>query len=65
MEQQPSKLTPLGRLISLVLVIGLVAFGAYLVSDRFTKKGGSGGGSSPSSSGGDATEAPAVVDFKS
>jgi len=65
MEQKPSSLTPLGRLISLVLVIGLVAFGAYLVSDRFTKKGGSGGGSSPSSSGGDAGEAPAVVDFKS
>jgi NitT/TauT family transport system substrate-binding protein len=65
MEQKPSSLTPLGRLISLVLVIGLVAFGAYLVSDRFTKKGGSGGGSSTSSSGGDTGEAPAVVDFKS
>ena len=25
MEQQPSKLTPLGRLISLVLVVGLIA----------------------------------------
>jgi NitT/TauT family transport system substrate-binding protein len=67
MEQQPSKLTPLGRLISLVLVVGLVALGAYLVSDRFSKKGGSGSGSSgsASSSGGDAGEAPAVVDFKS
>jgi NitT/TauT family transport system substrate-binding protein len=66
MEQQPSKLTPLGRLISLVLVVGLVAFGAYLVSDRFSKKGGAGTGSpgSTSSSGGDAGEAPAVVDFK-
>ena len=67
MEQQPSKLTPLGRLISLVLVVGLVALGAYLVSDRFSDKGGSGSGSSggASSSGGDAGEAPAVVDFKS
>ena len=67
MEQQPSKLTPLGRLISLVLVVGLVALGAYMVSDRFSDKGGSGSGSSggASSSGGDAGEAPAVVDFKS
>ncbi len=67
MEQQPSKLTPLGRLISLVLVVGLVALGAYLVSDRFSDKGGSGSGSSggASSGGGDAGEAPAVVDFKS
>ena len=66
MEQQPSKLTPLGRLISLVLVVGLVALGAYLVSDRFSNKGGSGSGSSGgASSGGDAGEAPAVVDFKS
>ena len=47
MEQQPSKLTPLGRLISLVLVIGLIALGAYLVSDRFFKQGSGG----PSSSG--------------
>src|SRR4051812_44784456 len=63
MEQQPSKLTPLGRLISLVLVIGLVALGAYLVSDRFMKPGpGSGSSGSPKS--GDAGEAPAVVDFK-
>ena len=52
MEQQPSKLTPLGRLISLVLVIGLVALGAYLVSDRFFK-GGPGGASSGSAKSGD------------
>src|SRR6188768_3588856 len=64
MEQKPSSLTPLGRLISLVLVIGLVAFGAYLVSDRFTKKGGSGGGSSPSSSGGESGGAPEVQEVK-
>jgi NitT/TauT family transport system substrate-binding protein len=68
MEQKPSSLTPLGRLISLVLVVGLVALGAYLVSDRFSKKDGSGSGSSGSAgsgSGGDAGAAPAVVDFKS
>jgi NitT/TauT family transport system substrate-binding protein len=63
MEQQPSKLTPLGRLISLVLVIGLVALGAYLVSDRFFKSG-PGGASSGNAKSGDAGEAPAVVDFK-
>ena len=66
MEQQPSKLTALGRLISLALVVGLIGLGAYLVSDRFSNKGGSGSGSSgsTSSSGGDAGQAPAVVDFK-
>src|SRR4051812_16795065 len=63
MEQQPSKLTPLGRLISLVLVIGLVALGAYLVSDRFMKPGSSTGPGGSTKSG-DAGEAPAVVDFK-
>ena len=63
MEQQPSKLTPLGRLISLVLVIGLIALGAYLVSDRFFKSG-PGGASSGNAKSGDAGEAPAVVDFK-
>jgi len=64
MEQTPSKLTPLGRLISLVLVIGLIAFGGYMLSNRFTK-GGSGGGSTPGkSASGDTGEAPAVVDFK-
>ena len=65
MEQPRSSLTPLGRLISLVLVIGLIGLGVYLVSDRFSKKGGSGGGSSSSSSSSSASgEAPAVVDFK-
>jgi len=64
MEQQPSKLTPLGRLISLVLVIGLIALGAYLVSDRFFKQGSGGPSSSGSAKTGDAGEAPAVVDFK-
>src|SRR3954470_12433931 len=63
MEQQPSKLTPLGRLISLVLVVGLVALGAYLVSDRFMK-GGSGGASSGGAKSGDAGEAPSVGDLK-
>lgn len=66
MEQKGSSLTPLGRLISLVLVVGLIGLGVYLVSDRFSKGGGSGGSSSgSSSSSGDAGEAPAVVDFKS
>jgi NitT/TauT family transport system substrate-binding protein len=64
MEQQRSSLTPLGRLISLVLVIGLVGLGVYLVSDRFSKKGGSGSSSSSSSGSSDSGEAPAVVDFK-
>jgi NitT/TauT family transport system substrate-binding protein len=67
MEQKPSSLTPLGRLISLVLVVGLIGGGAYMVMNRLGNKSGSSTGSSsgPSSSGGDAGEAPAVVDFKS
>jgi NitT/TauT family transport system substrate-binding protein len=67
--QQPrSSLTPLGRLISLVLVVGLIGLGVYLVSDRFSRGGGdsgsSGGSGGGSGSGGDAGEAPAIVDFK-
>ena len=62
--QQPSKLTPLGRLLSLVLVIGLIAFGGYLLSNRFVKGGGGGSGSTPGKSGGDTGGGPAVVDFK-
>src|SRR5262245_6060168 len=66
MEQPRSSLTPLGRLMSLVLVVGLIGLGVYLVSDRFTKRGGSGGGSaSGKTTSADAGEAPAVVDFKS
>jgi len=66
MEQQPSKLTPLGRLISLVLVVGLIGGGAYMLMNRFSSGGGGGGStSSGGTSGGDAGEAPAVVDFKS
>src|SRR5262245_33230322 len=65
MEQQRSSLTPLGRLMSLVLVVGLIGLGVYLVSDRFGKRRGSGGGGSTTSArSGDAGEAPAVVDFK-
>ena len=65
MEQQPSKLTPLGRLISLVLVVGLIGGGAYMLMNRFSSGGGGGGStSSGGSSGGGAGEAPAVVDFK-
>ena len=65
-EQQPSKLTPLGRLISLVLVVGLIGGGAYMVLNRFSSGGGGGGStSSGGGSGGDAGEVPAVVDFKS
>ena len=64
MEQPRSSLTPLGRLISLVLVIGLIGLGVYLVSDRFSKKGGSGSSSSGTSSSSAPGEAPAVVDFK-
>jgi NitT/TauT family transport system substrate-binding protein len=66
MEKQPSKLTPLGRLISLVLVVGLIGGGAYMVLNRFSSGGGGGGSTSTGGgSGGDAGEAPAVVDFKS
>ena len=66
MEQQPSKLTPLGRLISLVLVVGLIGGGAYMLMNRLSNTGGSSPGSSgsPGSGGGDAGAAPAVVDFK-
>ena len=65
MEQKPSSLTPLGRLLSLVLVVGLVGGGAYMLMNRFSGTGG-GGTASPTSGGGggDAGEAPAVVDFK-
>ena len=62
--QQRSSLTPLGRLISLVLVVGLIGLGVYLVSDRFTRGGGDSGSSSGGSSGGGDGEAPAIVDFK-
>jgi NitT/TauT family transport system substrate-binding protein len=66
MEQKPSSLTPLGRLISLVLVVGLVGGGAYMLMNRFSSSGGGGGSttSGGSGSGGGAGEAPAVVDFK-
>lgn len=64
MEQQPSKLTPIGRLVSLVLVVALVGGGAYLLMNRFSSTGGGGNGSPASSGGGGAGEAPAVVDFK-
>src|SRR4051812_3252619 len=65
MEQQPSSLTPLGRLLSLALVIGLIAAGVYLVTGRMAKKaGGPGTAASSGSTGADAGEAPAVVDFK-
>jgi NitT/TauT family transport system substrate-binding protein len=66
MEQKPSSLTPLGRLISLVLVVGLVGGGAYMLMNRFSGSGG-GGTASPTSGGSGgpgAGEAPAVVDFK-
>ena len=67
MEQKPSSLTPLGKLISLVLVLGLIGGGIYMVMSRFSGGGdsgsGSGSGSSGSSSGGDGN-APAIVDFK-
>jgi len=53
----------------LVLVIGLVGGGAYMVMNRFSGGGGTGpnapGGSGGSGRGGDSGEAPAVVDFKS
>jgi NitT/TauT family transport system substrate-binding protein len=67
MEQKPSSLTPLGRLISLVLVVGLIGGGAYMLMNRLS--GGGGGGSSSGSGGnsgggGDAGQAPAIVDFK-
>ena len=62
MNQQPtpSKLTPLGRLISILLVAGLITAGVWLL-----KKGG--GGSSPTSSapgqsGGD-SGTPEVAEF--
>ncbi len=65
MEQQPSKLTPVGRLLSLVLVVGLIGGGAYMVFNRFSSKGSGGGASTGSGgSGGGGGQAPAVVDFK-
>ncbi|MFL5331736.1 MAG: hypothetical protein ACJ8H8_00815, partial [Geminicoccaceae bacterium] len=65
MEQQPSSLTPLGRLLSLALVIGLIAAGVYLVTGRMAKKAGAPGTTtSGGSTAGDAGEAPSVVDFK-
>jgi NitT/TauT family transport system substrate-binding protein len=61
MAQEPSRLTPLGRLISLLLIAGLIALGVYLVSDRFA----GGGGSGPAApGGGDSGEAPAVADYQ-
>jgi hypothetical protein len=62
MNQQPSRLTPLGRLISLLMVAGLIAFGVYLVSDRFTRGGG--GSTTPGGSGGEGGEGPAVTEYQ-
>jgi NitT/TauT family transport system substrate-binding protein len=64
MEQKPSSLTPLGRLISLVLIVGLIGGGAYMVMNRMSSGGGSGSATPGGSSGGDSGEAPSVVDFK-
>jgi NitT/TauT family transport system substrate-binding protein len=63
MTQKPSGLTPLGRLISLLLVAGLIVLGVYLVSDRFTRSGTTPSSGSTSSSEGDGP-APAVADYK-
>ena len=66
MTQKPSGLTPLGRLLSLLLVAGLIVLGVYLVSDRFTKSGTtstSGSTSGSTSSSGDGP-APALADYK-
>jgi NitT/TauT family transport system substrate-binding protein len=38
MTDQPARLTPLGRIISILLIVGLVGFGVYIVAKR-----GSGG----------------------
>ncbi len=61
MTQKPSGLTPLGRLISLLMVAGLIVLGVYLVSDRFKTKDAPATSGSPSGSEG---PAPAVADYK-
>ncbi len=38
MADQPARLTPLGKIISILLIVGLIGFGLYLVSTR--KSGG-------------------------
>ena len=50
MAEERAKLTTLGKLLSILLIVGLVAFGGYILYKR--------GVSGPSPSGGGATEAP-------
>jgi len=37
MENQPAKLTPIGKIISIVLVVGLIGLGLYIVTKRSGK----------------------------
>jgi len=55
MTDQPARLTPLGKILSIALIVGLIGFGSYIVMKR-----GSGGKVSQSGTGSEAleTEAP-------
>src|SRR5678815_5802004 len=56
MAEEQARLTWAGKLVSLLLILGLVGFGAYIVMRRGT----GGGGTAPTSGGAEApqTEAP-------
>ncbi len=49
MTDQPARLTPLGKILSIALIVGLIGFGSYIVMKR-----GSGG---KVTQGGDGSEA--------
>lgn len=58
-QQAPSRFTPLGRLVSILLIAGLITLGVYMLSGR---RGASPSGSNQpgAASSGDAAETPAV-----
>jgi NitT/TauT family transport system substrate-binding protein len=66
-EQPQSRFTPLGRLISILLIAGLVALGVYMISGRDKTApagGGSGAPGSTSGSGKSSGPAPELADVK-
>lgn len=59
-EQPQARFTPLGRLISILLVAGLVALGVYMISGRGDNKPGTPGSTTtPGGSSGSASSGPA------
>src|SRR5687768_8453774 len=59
-QQQQPRFTALGKLVSLVLVAGLITLGVYMVRSRMGGGGGEGPGAAPESAGGGAPEVQEV-----